>query len=181
MQPIPITISKALEEILIKNNIKPEDYGPAYGGESAGIDLYYTGSNGFIIENNKGYEKTSGKKDKVLLPTGLHIALPPTMVGLVMERGSISKTTLVRRAGVIDAGYTGEIFVNLVDIGSPCLGVTSMTHIEPGAKLPVQLIVLPVCNQYKLLSREEYDSLVANSKRKEGQVGSSDVKVEEVK
>lgn len=183
MKPIYIKLSEDLRFILNEKGIDPSEYKPAYGGESAGLDLYYTGKNEVVIDNTSLYEMSIGSKNKVLLPTGVHTALETDMVALILERGSISKSTLVKRAGVVDAGYTGEIFVNLVDIGTPMLAGenkvihTSKTKIKPGDKLPVQLVVVPVNNNYNVVSDEEYESLIASASRKEGSVGSSDTEV----
>jgi len=183
MEKIYIKINDQLKKVLTDRGLNPDEYGPAYGGESAGLDLYYAGENEILIDNTKEYEMTVGKKDKVLIPTGVHVALPKTMVAVIMERGSIIKTDLIRRAGIIDAGYTGEIFVNLVDIGTPLqMGRegtktyidSSKTKVIPGTKLPVQLVVIPVNNNYKQVSDEEYENITSNAARKEGSVGSSD-------
>ena len=155
---IPITLSDKLVEVLQNKGIKPADYGPAYGGESVGLDLYYTGD-----------ETIRKAIPGMLLRTGLRIALPKGYVALVKDRGSISKTSFTRRAGVVDPGYTGEIFVNLIGEGK----------IEPGDKLPAQLVVVKAETEYHLTSQEDFDILTKSSKRKDAKTGSSDK--EEVK
>ena len=103
-----------------------------------------------------------------MISTGLHVFTPRGYVTLVKERGSITKTPLKYRAGVVDEGYTGEIFVNLVNIGN------EEYTIESGQKLPVQIVVVKCDNEYSEMSEEEYLTLSRLSKRKEGKVGSSD-------
>ena len=90
------------------------------------------------------------------------------MVGLIKGRGSITQTGLIVRAGVIDAGYTGEIFVNLVNIDE------RDTTVNPGAKLPVQLVVLPCHNIFKTITYTDYMKSMDQSKRMGGSLGSSD-------
>ena len=162
---IKICINEKLQNILLKNNISKEDYSPAYGGESVGLDLYYTGEKTLYITKGVGsYSSETTLLKKVLIPTGLKIILPLNYVGLLQDRGSISKTKFIRRAGVIDPGYTGEIFVNLTGDGI----------IEPGDKLPVQLIVVPCVTQMETISEESFKELTQNTKRKENKIGSSD-------
>ena len=167
MESIKIKISSKLRDILVKNDIDPfTGYRPAYDGESVGLDLFYAGDKTLTIEGR--YDRTFGKTDKVLIPTGVHMALPKSYVCFIKDRGSISKTNVVRRAGVVDPGYTDELFVNLATLdGKPCI-------IKPGGKLPVQLVVVKAETNYEVVSDEEYDALVASAKRKENKVGSSD-------
>ena len=57
--------------------------------------------------------------ERVLIPTGLAIALPPGYVALVHPRSGLalrSGFTLVNAPGTIDAGYRGEIGVIGVNI-----------------------------------------------------------------
>ena len=163
---IPMTLTQGLCEVLTANDINPQNYKPAYGGESVGLDLYYPGDKPIIIDEDQAMDTNFSNARKVLIPTGVRIALPLGYVALVQDRGSISKTKLIRRAGVIDPGYTGEIFVNLFGKGT----------IMPGDKLPVQLVVIKAETDYNTVSLEEFEKLTADSKRGEGKTGSSDKK-----
>lgn len=158
------TLIKILDE---KYGIDPfSEYKPAYGGESVGLDLYYAGNTTLTLQGR--YDKTKNQNDKVLIPTGVHIALPLGYVALVKDRGSISKTNVVRRAGVVDPGYTGEIFVNLAVLyGEKCV-------INPGDKLPVQLVVVKAETNYEVVDEDEYSQITNRSQRGHGAVGSSD-------
>lgn len=164
-----IYLSDRLKDVLTMNGISPENYRPAY--ESVGLDLYYCGyeslcsfDRGLAFQNTYTWEKLT------LLPTGLHVVIPPGWVGLVMERGSITKTSLIHRSGVIDPGYSGEVFVNL-----EVLPLKRTEEIKPGQKLPVQLICIPVDNQFTQITLEEFNLQHAGSLRREGKVGSSDI------
>ena len=59
------------------------------------------------------------KAEKWFLPyifdTGVHIAIPPGYVGLVLPRSSINARGIICPVGVIDSGYTGTIKVCLWD------------------------------------------------------------------
>ena len=56
-----------------------------------------------------------------LIPTGLHINLPAGTVGYVCPRSGMAENygiTVLNGPGVIDPGYTGEILVDLINLGS---------------------------------------------------------------
>lgn len=55
---------------------------------------------------------------RVLVRTGVAIALPPGYVGLVHPRSGMASrlgVTVLNAPGTVDAGYRGEIMVNLVN------------------------------------------------------------------
>ena len=156
---IKIYCNEKLDEELDDNDV--EDYVPAYGGESAGLDLYNSGENISVMPS-------SSDPKGVMISTGLHVFTPKGYVSLIKERGSITKTPLKYRAGVVDEGYTGEIFVNLVNISN------EEYIIKKGQKLPVQIIVVKCDNQYSEIDEDEYLNLSQLSQRKSGKVGSSD-------
>ena len=156
---IKIYCNERLDEVLDDNDV--EDYVPAYGGESAGLDLYNSGENIVVMP-------TSSDTKGVMISTGLHVFTPKGYVSLIKERGSITKTPLKYRAGVVDEGYTGEIFVNLINISN------EEYIIKRGQKLPVQIIVVKCDNEYSEIDEDEYLSLSKFSKRNTGKVGSPD-------
>jgi len=155
---VDIYLNEELSKTLIVNGV--QTYGAAYNGESAAIDLYYAGGEPLYVP--PAHEKN------VLVPTGLHINLPSDWVGLIRGRGSITKTPLIVRAGVIDPGYTGQIFVATMNTSSD-----SYT-IQPRAKLPFQMVVVPFRNDFNIVSKSIFDGGVAEAKRRTGKIGSSD-------
>lgn len=77
-----------------------------------------------------------------LVPTGIAIALPPGFVGLVHPRSGLAHkygVGMVNAPGVIDAGYRGEIKVNLInhDPANTCI-------IKRGDRI-AQLLVQEIC------------------------------------
>ncbi len=88
---------------------------PSYAHEGdAGADLYAA----VDVELKPG--------ERSLVPTGLAIALPLGYVGLVHPRSGLAAklgVTVLNAPGTVDAGYRGEILVNLVnhDPRSPAL------------------------------------------------------------
>jgi dUTPase len=169
---VKIFLSKELKSILADNNISVHNYIPAYNGESAGLDLFncnkdisLTPTHYKNVTNEEYYEK---HKFKTLISTGIRLLVPKGYVALIKERGSITKTPLKVRAGVVDSGYIGEIFVNCINIGSKPFTLLK------GQKLPFQIIVVKCDNEFSVIEEEEYLSLASTSQRKEGVVGSSD-------
>lgn len=169
---VKIFLSDELKKVLNENNISVNDYVPAYNGESAGLDLFCCNENITLIPTF--YKNVTGEayhlqhKFKNLISTGLRLIVPKGYVALVQERGSITKTPLKVRAGVIDCGYTGEVFVNCINTGS------KPYTLSKGQKLPFQIVVVKCDNEFKVINEEEYLSLSSASQRKEGMVGSSD-------
>jgi dUTP pyrophosphatase len=167
-----ILVLDSLKNVLDSKNIDIKEYTPAYNGESAGLDLYNCGKTISVLPGS--YNDTTfvsnyeNYKFKTLIPTGIKIDVPIGYVALIQERGSVTKTPLKARAGVIDAGYTGEVFVNCVNIGNQDF------VIEKGSKLPFQIVVIKCDNQFNVVTAEEYVSLTEGAKRKDGSVGSSD-------
>jgi dUTPase len=162
---IKLSLTDACSQVLHAYGINPESYGPAFDGESVGLDLYNCGPELTLTGKNKW---VAFDEPATLIPTGVKIALPPNTVALVKERGSVIKTGLFVRAGVIDPGYTGEIFVNLVNLGE------RDTLFPTGVRLPVQLIVVPCYTKFDVISNLEYLEVTKKSIRKEGAIGSSD-------
>ena len=97
----------------------------------------------------------------------MKINIPAGCVALVKERGSITELGLLFRAGVIDPGYTDEIFVNLINVGEKDITIPA------GVKLPVQLVVLPCYTNFNVITNLEYLEETANVKRQVGSLGSS--------
>ena len=55
---------------------------------------------------------------RALVPTGIAIELPPGFVGLVHPRSGLASrhgVTVLNAPGTVDAGYRGEIMVNLIN------------------------------------------------------------------
>ena len=70
----------------------------------AGLDLYSLQS------------ATIPPGGRELISTGVHVSIPPGYVGLVCPRSGLAHKqglTVLNAPGIIDAGYTGEIKVNL--------------------------------------------------------------------
>ncbi len=92
-------------EIKVKR-IHPEAKLPVYGHPGdAGLDLF------------SAVDRELGPGDVFAVPTGIQIAIPPGHVGLIWDKSGISLMGVHRLAGVIDAGYRGEVQVVLANLG----------------------------------------------------------------
>jgi dUTP pyrophosphatase len=64
-------------------------------------------------------ELTLAPGERALVPTGVALALPPDHAGFVHPRSGLAARhgiSIVNAPGTIDAGYRGEILVNLVNL-----------------------------------------------------------------
>jgi dUTP pyrophosphatase len=71
------------------------------------------------------------------ISTGIKVAIPEGSVGLVWDKSGISLKGVHRLAGVIDAGYRGEVQVVMANLGREPFVIT------PGMKI-AQLLVQSV-------------------------------------
>lgn len=81
----------------------------AHGGD-AGVDLY--------ARQNVVIPPAGGR---VLVPTGIAIAIPDGYVGLVVPRSGLAikhGVTLVNTPGIIDSGYRDELHVVMINTDS---------------------------------------------------------------
>lgn len=98
---------------------------------SAGIDFYVpTFSNtyaNYLLEKNKNLFGIQSVNEqgfridplkRVLIPTGIKVKIPPNYALIFFNRSGIAvKEQLFLGACVVDQDYTGEIFVNLNNVG----------------------------------------------------------------
>lgn len=164
MEQVKITVSENAAQVLHAYGITPDTYGPAYDGESVGLDLYNCGQEITIPSLKKWHVENEPAS---LIPTGIRISVPRGYVAFIKERSSIVKTSLSVRAGVIDPGYTGEVFVNFVNLGDKDIVVPT------GTRLPAQIVVTQCTSRFKVISNLEFLEETKNSARKTGSVGST--------
>lgn len=100
---------------------------PAYQHPGdAGMDLY-------------AVEETDLEPGRIkAVPTGIQMAIPPGYVGLVWDKSGLSLSGLHCLAGVVDAGYRGEVRVVLTNMSSETI------RIDKGKKI-AQMLIQPVC------------------------------------
>lgn len=126
---------------------------PQYTKENdAGMDFY--ASETMII----------APQQRVLVSTGIAMAIPTGYVGLVWDKSGIaSKHGLKTMAGVIDAGYRGEVRILVHNLSSQSYTV------EAGTKI-AQMLIQPV-EQREVVEVNELDE----TDRGEGGFGSTGI------
>ena len=136
-------------ELKVKR-IHPEAKIPVYGHPGdAGLDLFSV------------VDRDLGPGEVFAVPTGIQIAIPPGHVGLVWDKSGISLKGVHRLAGVVDAGYRGEVQVVMINLGAAPFAV------RKGMKI-AQLLVQPVAT-VSVVECEELD----DTSRGEGGFGST--------
>ena len=96
----------------------------------AGLDLY----------SSRGCPINPGERR--LVSTGVHVAIPPGYVGMICPRSGLAHKhglTVLNAPGIIDAGYTGEIKVNLHNTGD------ALQHVDAGDRI-AQLVITPIAD-----------------------------------
>ena len=108
----------------------------------AGMDLYSS----VTVEIPAG--------ERVLVKTGISLALPEGYVGLVWDKSGLAvKAGLTTIAGVIDSGYRGEVHVALYN-------TSNKTYLVEAGKKIAQLLVQPIVQG----TLEEVDELTDTSR-----------------
>jgi len=105
-----------------------------------------------------------------LFPTGLKFGIPHGYMLEVKNRSGVAaRRGLIVGACVVDSGYSGEVFVDLHNIGREPQFVT------PGDKI-AQLVMTPVVhfNAQESTSEELYSEAITISGRGDGALGSTD-------
>lgn len=78
-----------------------------------------------------------GPGELTAVPTGVQLAIPDGYVGLIWDKSGISLHGVHRLAGVVDAGYRGEVKVVMINLGK------NPYPIKKGMKI-AQLLIQPV-------------------------------------
>jgi len=104
---------------------------PSYAtAHAAGLDLIAALSEDVVL----------APRERILVPTGIAIALPPGFEAQVRPRSGLALKagiTVLNSPGTIDADYRGEISVILVNLGS------DHYHVRRGDRI-AQLVIAPV-------------------------------------
>jgi dUTP pyrophosphatase len=136
-------------ELKVKR-IHPDARLPLYGHPGdAGLDLFAVAP----------VDLEPGRAEAV--PTGIQMAVPKGYVGLIWDKSGISLAGIHRLAGVVDAGYRGEVKVVLINLGRESF------RVEKGMKI-AQILVQPV-SEMQVRETRELDA----TRRGEGGFGST--------
>ena len=112
-------------ELKVKR-IHPDAKIPVYGHPGdAGMDLFAV------------VDRVLGPGDVFAVPTGIQVAIPSGFAGLIWDKSGISLKGVHRLAGVVDAGYRGEVQVVMINLGNEPF------PIRKGMKI-AQMLIQPV-------------------------------------
>ena len=126
----------------------------------AGIDLF------FCPEDNVSI--TLPSLSSGLFPTGVKIQVPENCMLQVMNKSGIAaKRGLIVGACVVDEGYTGEVFVNLHNVGKEPQTIHPGQKVAQGVFVRIEKPILIEVSQDKI-----YDK---NTSRGAGSLGSTGV------
>ncbi len=129
----------------------------AHDGD-AGVDLY------------SSVDVDLGPGRRALVPTGIAVAVPYGMVGLIHPRSGLASRaglSIVNSPGTVDAGYRGEIKVALINLDTE--QAISIRRGDRIAQLLVQRVELP-----ELVEVTSFDEAgLAHTSRGDGGHGSS--------
>lgn len=121
----------------------------------------HSGDLGYDIYASETVQIWPGTKEKVA--SGVAFQFPDGWGGFIKDRSSMaSKTTLETVGGVIDNGYTGELFIVFANYGN------EVQTIESGQKM-AQMVLIPVAN----FGLEEVEELVSSDNRGSAGFGST--------
>lgn len=84
-----------------------------------------------------------GPGERVLVPTGIAMAIPAGFAGFVLPRSGVAinhGVTVINAPGLIDSGYRGELKVGLINHGDTTYGIAVGDRI---AQLVVMAVVSP--------------------------------------
>jgi dUTP pyrophosphatase len=126
---LPKTMCPSTHRIVAVHRLRPDAHLPvrAYDGDAA-LDLHCV--EGFALEPGK----------YATVPTGIAIALDPSLAGLVLPRSGLASThgvTVLNAPGLIDPNYRGEVRVSLINLGPAPFAA------EAGERI-AQLLLTPI-------------------------------------
>ena len=149
-----------LEYQMIREGKRPSRSNPS----DAGLDVYW---NPDPEDHRHGWPGHLQGGESAVFKTGLKIGVPHGYMIQVMNRSSMASRGLIVGAHVIDAGYGGEIMINLHNVKEYDLGI------KPGDKI-AQLVMIPVIHfRLREVGSPLYRVPICISNRGDGGFGST--------
>jgi dUTP pyrophosphatase len=132
---------------------------PVRANPNDAIDLFIPDNQTYVIEPGRNY----------VIPTGIKMEVPHGMALMVFNKsGTASKLSLVKGAELIDHGYSGEIFIDLHNIGVDAQTLVAGQKFAQLHFVPVYCPVLMEVDESAL-----YSDILVSSGRGEGSRGST--------
>ena len=150
--------------MILEYKLRPGARAPSRSNPSdAGMDVFY------CPKDPKVSAMSINPGENSMLPTGLSFGIPHGYMLQVCNRSSMgAKRSLVVGAHIVDSGYSGEIFIDLHNVGQ------ETQYIESGDKI-AQLILVPVVHfRARQTNGSLYSDPISMSNRGYGSLGSTD-------
>lgn len=115
--------------------------------------------------------------ERVLIPSGIKVWINPKESALIAanKSGLASKRGLVFTAEVVDADYTGEVHIGILNTSSEKYNMGNATHYLYGGDKAIQFVHTPVIlSNMTEINQVQYFELTCSSDRGEGGFGSTD-------
>lgn len=143
---------------------------PSKDEENGGYDIY---------ANFDEEEISIAPNEVKMIPTGIASSVEKNWVLIAKERGSTGAIAMSLKAGVVDSGYRGEIFIMINNTSNKKIVISKVdvpyaddAVVYPYAKAIAQLLLIPVPDAKVIeLPYEELKKIT--SKRGDGALGSS--------
>ena len=148
-----------IEYFRVRENAQP----PRRANPSdAGMDLAFAPDSGEPVTIRPG--------ESMICATGLKFGVPHGYMLQIMNRSSIAaRRSLIVGAHVVDAGYDGEVFINLHNIGQ------HKRVVKPGERIAQAVLVPVLCvNPVEYHYDDLYSRVKVHSSRGDGALGSTD-------
>ena len=130
----------------------------------------HDGDAGADIRANETVRLEPGQR--ALVRTGVRLLIPDGMVVMVCSRSGLAAKNgimVVNSPGIVDSGYTGEVMVNLVNLGDEDFVV------EQGMRI-AQLVMTPFVTAWYLpVDDESFDEMATDKVRGDNGHGSSGI------
>lgn len=134
---------------------------PARGNaHDAGLDF-------FVPEDFRAIILEPGRS--VNIASGICVEITPKTAGIFLNKSGVAKKGLIVGAQVIDCGYTGEVHLNIHNVG------LENHTIEPGQKI-AQMLVMPIETPSVQVMADNYEIKTYKSERGSGAFGSTGTK-----
>ena len=150
--------------MILEYKLRPGAKAPTRGNPSdAGLDVFYCPS------DPKVSVATIDPGGSFMLATGLSFGIPHGYMLQVCNRSSMgAKRSLVVGAHIVDSGYSGEVFIDLHNVGQ------EVQYVEAGDKI-AQLVLVPVVHfRAQETQKALYKDSISMSNRGCGSLGSTD-------
>lgn len=90
--------------------------------------------------------------ERAIIKTGIKMAIPDGFAGLIWDKGGIARDGIHTMAGVVDAGFRGEVTVNLINLSQDIYNIAPQQKV---AQLLIQRVELPDIIEEEIIDATE--------------------------